>query len=100
MKTPGAKAKLKHALVHNESELTAMETRLETQFVLKLVTSKEEASWMLVEDRHSGIIWQIDIPFPGSTTPWIVQTFPLTPHMAREIAEWLLARTRDVSESR
>lgn len=100
MKTPNGKTKLKEPPVHNESELTAMESRLETQFILKLVASKESASWMLVEDRHGGIVWQIDIPFPGSGAPWIVQTFPLTPHMAREIAEWLLARARDGHSSR
>jgi hypothetical protein len=70
-----------------------MDSKLETQFLLRLVTSKESASWRLVKDDEDGLVWQIDIPFPGSGgVPWIVQRFPLSRHMAREIAGWLLAR--------
>lgn len=98
MKKPRPKPKQRessHAL--RESELSLMESKLETQFVLRFVTDKESATWMLVEDPETGIVWQIDIPFPGSGgVPWIVQKFPLSTRMAREIAEWLLSRTRDL----
>lgn len=73
-----------------------MESKLETQFVLRFVADKESATWVLTEDPDNGIVWQIDIPFPGSGgVPWIMQKFPLSTHAAREIAEWLLARTRE-----
>lgn len=73
-----------------------MHSKLETQFVLRFVGDKDSATWMLTDDPENGIVWQIDIPFPGSGgVPWIVQRFPLSIHAAREIAEWLLARTSD-----
>jgi hypothetical protein len=81
------------ALKRSESEVTTMESKLETQFVLRFVADKDSATWMLTEDPDNGIVWQIDIPFPGSGgVPWIVQKFPLSAHAAREIAEWLLSR--------
>jgi hypothetical protein len=55
-----------------------MENKLETQFLLRSITSKDSASWRLVEDGENGLVWQVDIPFPGSGgVPWIVQKLAL-----------------------
>jgi hypothetical protein len=84
---------------HSEGDSSMMHSTLETQFVLRFVPGKEKASWTLTANAENGIVWQIDIPFPGSEVPWIIQTFPLSRQAAREIGEWLLERTDEVTPS-